>query len=69
MNTVIIVGLGLELRDLSYNELFEQYQAAVAAQRHATPLDAARIEVNIITPLNEELTRRSQDHLTPTPGE
>lgn len=55
------MSLQPDLASLSYNELFEQYQAAVACQRDATALDAARIELNIITPLNAELTRRYQD--------
>jgi len=56
-----------DLTSLSYDELFEQYQAAVACQRHATSLDAARIDLHIIIPLNQELTRRYQDLLTTGP--
>jgi hypothetical protein len=46
---------------LSYDELFERYKAATAGQRHASPADAARIERDIIVPLDEELTRRSRE--------
>jgi hypothetical protein len=52
--------LPLDLTLLSYDELFDRYRAAVAAMHDASAEDAARIERDIIVPLNEELTRRSR---------
>jgi hypothetical protein len=49
-----------DLSLLSYDDLFARYKAAVAALNHAGPEDAARIERDLIAPLNEELTRRSR---------
>ena len=52
-------GLPPDLTLLSYDQLFDRYKAAVAALRDASTEEAARIERDIIAPLNEELTRRS----------
>ena len=49
-----------DLTKLSYDDLFDRYKAAVAALGQARAEDAARIERDIIAPLNEELTRRSR---------
>jgi hypothetical protein len=60
ISDVIVTGLQLDLSLLSYDDLFDQYQAAVASRREASAVDAARIEQEVITPLNEELTRRAR---------
>jgi hypothetical protein len=60
---VKICDLHRDLTALSYDELFDLYRNAVAAMREATAADAKRIELEIVTPLNEELTRRSQKRL------
>ena len=52
-----------DLTTLSYDELFDLYRQAVAAMREATAEDAKRIDLEIVTPLNDELTRRSQKRL------
>jgi hypothetical protein len=56
----MVTGLQPDLTRLSYDDLFERYKAAVAALGQANRDDAARIERDIIVPLNDELTRRSQ---------
>ncbi len=66
LGSVIVVkicGLHRDLTALSYDELFDLYRTAVAAMREATPADAKRIELETVTPLNKELTRRSQKRL------
>ena len=57
---VRVTGLQPDLSLLSYDDLFARYKAAVAALNHAGPGTAARIERDLIAPLNEELTRRSR---------
>jgi hypothetical protein len=63
VSAVKIHGLHRDLTTLSYDELFARYRGAVAAMREASAEDAKRIELEIVTPLNEELTRRSQSRL------
>jgi hypothetical protein len=55
----MVTGLQPDLTMLSYDDLFDRYKAAVTAIGQASAEDAARIERDIIAPLNEELTRRS----------
>ena len=55
-----VAGLQPDLTLLSYDDLFTRYKAAVAALNQAGAADAARIERDLIAPLNEELTRRSR---------
>jgi hypothetical protein len=57
---VVVTGLQTDLTLLSYDDLFDRYKAAVVAVGPASAEDAARIEQDIIVPLNEELTRRSR---------
>jgi hypothetical protein len=57
---VVVTGLPTDLTLLSYDDLFDRYKAAVAAVGQARAKDAARIEEDIIVPLNEELARRSR---------
>ena len=57
---VRVTRLRPDLAVLSYDELFDRYKTAVAALDQAGTEDAARIERDIIAPLNEELTRRSR---------
>jgi hypothetical protein len=56
---VMVSPLQTDLTLLSYDDLFDRYTAAVAARDQASAADSARIERDIIAPLNEELTRRS----------
>jgi hypothetical protein len=56
----MLYGLATDLTVLSYDELFDRYKTAVAALRDASKQDTARIERDVIAPLNEELTRRSR---------
>jgi hypothetical protein len=56
----MVSGLHTDLTLLSYDELFDRYKAALTAVAQASPEDAARLERDNITPLNEELTRRSR---------
>jgi hypothetical protein len=56
----MVAGLLPDLTRLSYDDLFDRYKAAVAALGQASAEEAARIERDIIAPLNEELTRRSR---------
>jgi hypothetical protein len=56
----MVNGLQPDLTKLSYDDLFDRYKAAVAALSQARAEDAARIERDMIAPLNEELTRRSR---------
>ena len=56
----MVTGLQPDLTRLSYDDLFDRYKAAVAALGQASAEEAARIERDIIAPLNEELTRRSR---------
>jgi hypothetical protein len=56
----MVIGLQPDLTMLSYDDLFDRYRAAVAALGQGSAEDAARIERDIIAPLNDELTRRSR---------
>jgi hypothetical protein len=56
----MVTGLQPDLTTLSYDDLFDRYKAAITALGQASAEDAARIERDIIAPLNEELTRRSR---------
>jgi hypothetical protein len=56
----MVTGLQTDLTLLSYDDLFDRYKAAMADVGEASGPDAARIERDIIVPLNEELTRRSR---------
>jgi hypothetical protein len=56
----MVTSLQADLTRLSYDDLFDRYKTAVAALGQAGAEDAARIERDIIAPLNEELTRRSR---------
>jgi hypothetical protein len=53
---VVVTGLQPNLTRASYDDLFERYEAAVVALGQANRDDAARIERDIIVPLNDELT-------------
>jgi hypothetical protein len=52
--------LQTDLTVLSYDDWFDPYKPVVAAVGRTSPQDAARLEGDIIVPLNDELTRRSR---------
>jgi hypothetical protein len=56
----MVTWLHPDLTLLSYDKLFDRYNAAVGAVGHESAQHAARIERDIISPLDEELTRRSR---------
>jgi hypothetical protein len=59
----MVTELKPDLTVLTYDDLFKRYTAAVAALGRVSVEDAARFRVEVIDPLNDELTRRSlQNH-------